>query len=93
MLALMHLIDLIAWLIYLLVLARVIISWLPLVNVRVPTYHPLVIFIKQVTEPLLRPFRRLLPPSKTSGLDVSPLFLLFAVSLVQQFLRHLLLRL
>ena len=33
--------------------------------------------------PLLRPFRRLLPPWKTGGIDFSPLLLLLAVYLVR----------
>ena len=51
-----------------LILARVIISWLP--NIR---YHPVSRWIVGVVDPALRPLQRLLPPWKTGGLDFSPI--------------------
>lgn len=36
--------------------------------------------------PLLRPFRRLLPASKTGGIDWSPILLLLAIGFLQYFL-------
>ena len=53
-------------LLWVLILARVIISW---TNPR--GGGSLVAFIYQVTEPILAPIRRILPP--TSGIDWSPL--------------------
>jgi YggT family protein len=88
--SLASLIHLVAWLIYVLVLIRVILSWLPLLGVHVPSYHPGVLFVKQVTDPLLRPFQRLLPPWKTSGIDFSPLLLLLVVNLAERILLGLL---
>ena len=84
------LIRLAAWLIYALVLIRVILSWLPILGVRVPSYHPGVLFVKQMTDPLLRPFQRLLPPWKTSGIDFSHLLLLLVVNLAERILLGLL---
>lgn len=40
----------------------------------------------RMTHPLLRPFRRILPPHKTAGIDWSPLLLLFAIWFVRTFL-------
>jgi len=34
--------------------------------------------------PFLRPFRRLLPPHKTAGIDWSPLLLLLAIFIIRQ---------
>jgi YggT family protein len=39
--------------------------------------------------PLLRPFRRLLPPWKTGGIDWSPLLLLLAIFFVRYLIRSL----
>ena len=39
--------------------------------------------------PLLKPFRRLLPPHKTGGIDWSPLLLLLAISFLQVFFNSL----
>jgi len=40
----------------------------------------------RMTHPLLRPFRRILPPHKTAGIDWSPLLLLFAIWFLRTFL-------
>ena len=37
----------------------------------------------RMTLPLLRPFRRLLPPHKTAGIDWSPLLLLLAIFIIR----------
>lgn len=64
------------WLLY----ARIILSFLPLF-MRVDPYHPIIRFVYETTEPLMAPFRRILPP--VGGFDFS-IILLF---LVIQFLR------
>jgi len=59
----------------LVLLVRVLSSWVPGLHARRPPLHLVVI----LTEPLLGPLRRLLPP--VGGLDVSPVvaFLLLEV--------------
>lgn len=59
-------VKLLSTLLWLLILARVIISWTN------PTGGgTLTAFVYQVTEPILAPIRRVIPP--TSGIDWSPL--------------------
>jgi YggT family protein len=58
--------QLLSTLLWVLILARVIISW---TNPR--GGGSLVAFVYQVTEPILAPIRRVIPP--TSGIDWSPL--------------------
>ena len=58
--------KLLSTLLWVLILARVIISW---TNPR--GGGSLVAFVYQVTEPILAPIRRVIPP--TSGIDWSPL--------------------
>ncbi len=55
---------------------QVIISW-----VNPGTYNPVVSLLYSLTEPVLRPCRRLLPP--ISGLDLSPLIALIAIQLAK----------
>ncbi len=55
---------------------QVIISW-----VNPGTYNPVVSLLYSLTEPVLRPCRRLLPP--ISGLDLSPLVALIAIQLAK----------
>jgi len=59
-------IQLLAYLLWFLLLARVVMSW---TNPR--GGGGLVAFVYQATEPILAPIRRLLPP--TAGIDWSPL--------------------
>ena len=63
----------------LIVLGAVIISW-----IQLPPTHTVAIVLHSLTEPVLNPIRRLLPP--IGGLDFSPLVLLVAL----QFIRRLL---
>lgn len=44
-------------------------------------------FLDRAASPLLRPFRRLLPPWKSGGIDWSPLLLLVAIYFIRTFLR------
>jgi YggT family protein len=62
-----------------LIFARVVISW-----IRPDPYHPVVKFIRDATDPMLRPIRQLLPPM--SGIDFSPIILLFGFSFLQRFI-------
>jgi len=57
---------------FVLIIARVIVSW-----VANQSRHPLIPLIYQLTEPLLRPFSKLVPP--LGGVDLSPLFALIAL--------------
>ena len=51
--------------------------------------NPIVRFLWAVTEPLFRPFRRLVPPSKTGNIDLSPLFVLLILYLLTRFVERL----
>jgi len=57
---------------FVLIIARVIVSW-----IGSQSRHPLIPLIYQLTEPVLRPFSKLVPP--ISGVDLSPLFALIAL--------------
>ena len=60
-------IDFIFQALYLALLARVVLSWIPH-----DPFHPVVTFIGQLTDPILRPFQKIVPP--LAGFDLSPLF-------------------
>jgi YggT family protein len=67
------------------IVASALITW-----VSLDPRSPIVKILRQITEPVLAPARRLLPPWKTGGLDFSPLIVIFAIWLVEWVLRHLL---
>lgn len=77
-------INLLYWAFWLLILARVILSF-----IQTNPYHPVRRIIYELTEPILAPIRRILPP--TSGLDFSPLIALLLLELIRQVLFGLLL--
>jgi YggT family protein len=55
---------------------RVIISW-----VAADSYHPLIRMVYQITEPVLAPVRRIIPP--IGGLDFSVLIVIIFVQMVR----------
>jgi len=57
---------------FVLIIARVIISW-----IASQSHHPLIPLIYQLTEPVLKPISKLIPP--LGGIDLSPLFALIAL--------------
>ncbi|HEX6081498.1 MAG TPA: YggT family protein [Methylomirabilota bacterium] len=77
-----ELIGFLGWLLGLyswVIIAAALISW-----VSPDPRNPIVMFLRQVTEPVLAPVRRLLPPWKTGGLDFSPLIVILAIQFVER---------
>ena len=64
--------DLFVW-------ARVIISW-----VNHDPYNDIIRIIYQVTEPMLRPIRDVIPATSI-GIDISPFVLLFLLNIAESF--------
>ena len=64
----------------LVVLAAVIMSW-----VRIDPRQPLAMIVASLTDPVLGPLRRALPPM--GGLDFSPMVLLFGLQILGNLFR------
>lgn len=64
------------------ILIRIILSWISPNN-----YNPVTALLTTISEPILRPFRRLIPP--VGGLDISPIFAIVLLQAVVIFLRTL----
>ncbi len=60
----------------LIVLVAVVVSWMQL-----PPSNPIASFVSAMTEPLLDPIRRALPPM--GGLDFSPMVLLIGLRMIR----------
>jgi YggT family protein len=75
-LALADLVDFVLLLYIVVILARVVLSF-----IGSDSYHPIVPLIMQLSEPALKPFRRLLP--NISGIDFSPMIALLAITLAR----------
>ena len=81
MIGVAQILNSIIFLVQILILARVVISW-----VSADRQNPLVSFIVDSTEPMLAPIRRKMP--SLGMLDLSPLVLLFGVILLQYTVVH-----
>ena len=46
--------------------------------------HPILLLIWQITEPIMAPFRRVIPPM--GGLDFSPIFIFLIIGLIRNFI-------
>ncbi len=56
------------------IIIRALISW-----VNPDPYNQIVQFLTRVTEPVLRPIRKLVPPWKMGGLDLAPLIAILII--------------
>ena len=65
----------------LVIVVRVILSW-----ANADPFNGFVRVIGSITEPLLSPFRKLLPPWRMGGWDLSPFFAMLALIFLQKFL-------
>jgi len=60
-------------------LISVIVSW-----VAPQSFNPALMLLRQLIEPIMTPFRRLIPP--IGGLDISPIFVFLALNIIQSVL-------
>lgn len=74
--------EMIKWL----VIAAALVSW-----VNPDPRNPIVQFLYRCTDPILRPFRRILPPRRTGNIDFSPILVILLIYLLRAFLTRLLL--
>ena len=72
-------INVVTWVLYALILARILISWLP-----IHPWHPIVRWLRIIVDPILAPFRRILPA--LGGLDLSPLLAILVIFFLQRLL-------
>jgi len=76
-------IDIYTWI----VIAGAIASWLVafgVVNTRNQVIRWIIDFLYRITEPALRPIRRILP--NLGGIDISPVILIVALMFIDQFI-------
>ncbi len=77
--ALAFLVNAVLTLLFWLILIRVLMSW-----VSPDPYNPLVRALYQITDPILAPAQRLIPP--VGGLDLSPIVVLLGIQFIKIFL-------
>lgn len=65
------------------IIIRVLLSWIP----NLDRGNPLVQLLSQITEPVLGPARRIIPP--IGGLDISPIVVILVLQFLERTLRRL----
>jgi YggT family protein len=83
MITLYRLIDFAFWVLNLAILLRVLFSW-----IRPDPYNVLVRWVYQLTEPILAPLRRVIPP--LGGFDITPMVALVILEIVHRLIISLL---
>ena len=79
-----YVISTLAELVFLAIIIRAVLSWLP----GVSALQPVARFFNKITDPLIEPIRRRLPP--VGGFDVSPIVAVLLIWLVESILLVLL---
>lgn len=82
----MWIISLVINALQLIIIIDALLSWIP----RIDRYHPAVVAIRQITTPIYRPIRKLIPPEKTGYLDLSPLIAIVGLTLLGSILQSIL---
>ena len=64
-------------------LARILVTWIP----NLDPHNPIVQMLFQVTDPVLEPARKLIPP--IGMIDISPIVVFIALGILQDLLKRL----
>ncbi len=81
--ALINTVNTVFTVLFFMVLARVLMSWLPMAGIRIDPYNPIVQLLFAVTDPILEPLRRF---TTVGMIDLSPIVALFGLQIVQEIL-------
>ncbi len=70
-------VNILVTVLYIAIIARVILSWLPIGGAN----NPLVAIVYQITEPVLAPLRRIIP--RLGVFDLTPMIALVVLGIIQ----------
>ena len=79
--ALARILHIILWVYMWIIIIRAILSW-----INVPSLYPLVVILHRLTEPALRPLRRIIPPFRVGGIDITPMIAILIIIFIASFL-------
>ena len=65
------------------IFVRVLLTWIP----GLDPYNPIVQFLHQITDPVMEPARRIIPP--VGMIDISPIVVMVVMSILAQILQDL----
>jgi YggT family protein len=70
-----YILNIYVWIIF----AHVVLSW-----IRTPSLYQIRLILYKLTEPVLAPIRKLVPPYKFGGLDISPIIAFVLILLIDR---------
>lgn len=62
------------------IIFRAILSW-----VSIPSLYRVSVILYNLTEPVLRPFRRIIPPNRLGGIDITPIIIILLIIFIDSF--------
>jgi len=74
-------IDLLFTLLTFAIIGRALVSWLP-----IDRYHPAIQLLDSITEPILAPLRRVIPP--VGMMDITPIVALILMQVIQALIQN-----
>ena len=90
MLTVVRIVSLVFQIYQFLILIRVLLSWVNVNPYRQAIDHPLIDLLYRLTDPVLEPLRRLIPPIG-GVMDISPIVAMFLLEILRQVISRLLL--
>ena len=69
------------------IIAQVVISWLiafDVINVKNAKAQNLIVMLNKITDPIFKPLRKVIP--SIGGIDITPIIVIFAISILQRFI-------
>jgi len=63
------------------VIIRAILSW-----VQIPSLYSVSVILYYLTEPVLKPVRKFIPPYKLGGIDISPMIIILMILIIDSVL-------
>jgi YggT family protein len=82
-----RIIDIVFQVLWWAILIRVILSWLPMANIRIDPFNPAIRLLYSITDPIIEPLRRY---TTIGMIDLSPLVALLLLDFLRQILISLL---
>jgi YggT family protein len=72
-------------LLVILIIVEVLVSWAIMFG-SVSARKPWVIALRKVTDPIMEPFRKIIPPNVMGGLDISPILAIILINILMNLL-------
>ena len=63
------------------IIAKVLVSWLPMLGVQIDPYNPIIKFLSDITDPILEPLRRF---TTVGMMDFSPIVAIVVIGVIRQ---------